>query len=126
MSRIAWRAWVDFCRHRKAETGALGTAVDVDDVELESPPDSTVDPHALALWRFAVCEWFARHSPRCLDPAKFVFDGRSWAEAAECLKERPNSLAKRWQRCREQFLSYVRADRGELRDLLDYFEGLAT
>lgn len=123
MSRIAWRSWVDFYRRRMAEARALGAPIPADDVDLHAAePDAGVDLDALAAWRFSVCEWFAKHHPACLEPARQMFEGRSWVEAGEALRERPNSLAKRWQRCRERFVSTVRADRGDLRHILDYFE----
>jgi len=124
MTSIAWRAWVDFCRKKLSEKRSLGTPVPLDELEIEAATDEHgVDPDALAMWRFSVSEWFARHQPRCLEPARELFAGRSWVEAAARLGERPNSLAKRWQRCKEAFLEVVRTDRGELRKLLDYFEG---
>jgi DNA-directed RNA polymerase specialized sigma24 family protein len=123
MTHIAWRAWVDFCRKKSSESRALGAPVPLDDVEVEAVSQGHgVDPEELAMWRFAVCEWFAQHQPPCLETARHYLEGRSWVEAAAVLRERPNSLAKRWQRCREQFLEMVRADRGQLREILDYFE----
>lgn len=123
MARIAWRTWVDFCRRRATLCRALGQAVPLEAVELqELEQDSGIDPSALALWRFSIMEWFRANQPNCEEVARHVFDKRGWAEVAESLGERPNSLAKRWQRCREAFVSLARADRGELRLLLDNFE----
>lgn len=127
MTSVAWRAWVDFCRKKAAERRALGQSVDIDEMELAIPEEErAIDPDALATWRFAMSEWFQRNQPQCLDPARTVFEGRTWGELAEALGAKPNSLAKRWQRCRESFLAAARADRGDLRKLLLYFEALAT
>ena len=127
MTSIAWRAWIDFCRKKMTACGALGHPVPLDEVEVKAATvEHGVDPEALATWRFAVLEWFARHQPRCMEPAHQQFAGRSWTEAAEELREQPNSLAKRWQRCKDAFVSAIRKDRGELRGILDYFEEAVT
>jgi len=127
MTRIAWRAWVDFFRRKKSASGVFGAPVPIEGIDVgEDEADPSVDPEALAIWRFAVYEWFAQHQPRCVDPARQLFSGRNWVEAGAELGERPNSLAKRWQRCKDQFLESVRQDRGMLREILDYFERAAT
>jgi len=123
MTHIAGRAWIDFCRRKMSEGRALGTRVPVEAAETEAvSQDRGVDPDALRFWRFAVFEWFSQHSPGCLEPARQVFAGRTWVQAAQELQIKANSLAKRWQRCREQFLEVVKRDPGDLRALLDYFE----
>lgn len=120
MTRIAWRSWVDFCRKRATERRVLGTPVAVEETSVGEVSDApTLDLEALESWRFAVCEWFAEHRPPCLAIVGHVFAGRSWNEASRELGERPNTLAKRWQRCREQFLELARRDRGPLRRVLD-------
>ena len=123
MTRIAWRTWVDFCRRKASQARALGKSVPLDDVELGAVQQIPgIDPEALALWRFSICEWFECHQPKCLEPARQILSGRTWVQAAAELGERANSLAKRWQRCRELFIEVARGDRGELRRILDHFE----
>ncbi len=127
MTSIAWRAWVDFCRRQKSEQLALGVRATIEDLDIEAAEqDPGVDPEALATWRFSVFEWFAQHQPRCLEPTRQLFAGRNWVDAAADLGERPNSLAKRWQRCKELFLRMAREDRGSLGEILAYFERAMT
>jgi DNA-directed RNA polymerase specialized sigma24 family protein len=127
MTSIAWRTWVDFCRKEASARRALGERVPVEDEPIGAPEvEPGVDPERLAIWRFAVCQWFAQHQPRCVEAARQFFSERDWVEIAGKTGERPNSLAKRWQRCKDLFVDMVRADRGSLRDILDYFEGATT
>jgi DNA-directed RNA polymerase specialized sigma24 family protein len=123
MKRVARFAWVDHCRSLAARSRAFGTPIPAADIQIEAiPHDPGADPNALALWRFAIYEWFTLHHPPCLALAHTVFSGRTWTEAAETAGARPNSLAKRWQRCRDSFLTAVRGERGSLREILRYFE----
>jgi DNA-directed RNA polymerase specialized sigma24 family protein len=126
MTRIAWRSWVDFCRRKAAQARALGAPIPAEDVAtLAATESSEIDPQLLETWRFSVCEWFARHRPGCLETARHVLAGRTWNQASDVAHERPNTLAKRWQRCREQFLAMARKDRGSLGRLLEDLQEFA-
>lgn len=128
MNRVARFAWVDHCRSLAARTRALGATISIEETEMEAPThEPGWDPHALAQWRFAVCEWFTLHRPPCLALVQILFSGRTWLEVSDSLGERPNSLAKRWQRCKDEFLASVRRERkGSLREILSYFEELRS
>jgi len=123
MASIAWRTWLDFSRKKARLRRGWGSSVPIDDLDLPSGDGApSVDSEALALWRFAVCEWFAQHLPPCAESARQYFSSRTWSEAASELGERAEALAKRWQRCKDKFVDMVRADRGSLREILDHFE----
>ncbi len=111
MTTIAHRTAVDWALRRKR----WRTLVHAWDAAAERVADSAPAPgeipsdDVLDRLRFLALEYFRGYQPGCVDVASAYFAEVAWRDVARELDERPNTLAQRWHRCREQFLAEVRA-----------------
>ena len=126
MTRVARFAWIDFVRRRRNDPLATPEDLLDDDATTgDRPPPDDVDPDALAMLRFFVLEYFARHgATECADIARHWFAGRNHAEIGRLVGEKRDAIAKRWERCRRRVVDAFRADPPEpLRGLASGFDG---